>query len=302
MISVIVSTHNELNLSNVKTNIQQTIGVPYELIAIDNRAGRGLCEVYNEGTKKARFPILCFAHEDIRLITENWGGIVASIFQQNTRLGLLGVAGSTYKSYAPASWGLLEQARSVNIIQHYKFVKQSVYNHYENHQNSTLAKAVCIDGVWMCTKKEIAQEIGFDQRLFTSFHCYDLDFSLGVFQRYDVAVTFDVLMEHYSEGRSDKNWVTELLKLHRKWKTRLPITLEPFSEQLLKKTEEKAIEKAVSLMLEYGFSLAEIVRVINGNSKNPHVSADELRRMKFSAVKEYIKRHMLPKPLLRYLG
>jgi uncharacterized LabA/DUF88 family protein len=145
----------------------------------------------------------------------------------------------------------------------------------------------------MCTKKVIAQEIQFDQQLFTSFHCYDLDFSLSVFQKYDVAVTFEILMEHFSEGRSDKNWVIETLKLHKKWRAKLPLSLEAFPERCLKKAEKKAIEQMLTLMFEYKFSLQEILGMLYSNAKNPHVDNSELRSMKLSVVKKFIKQTLV---------
>ena len=105
MISIVICSANKEELGQVSENIRNTVGVVHEIIAIDNRtAGRGICEVYNEGARRARFDILCFMHEDIEMRTAGWGAKVLDIFNQNPQLGLLGIAGGGYKSLAPSSW------------------------------------------------------------------------------------------------------------------------------------------------------------------------------------------------------
>jgi len=74
MISIIICSVNTAFLEQVNKNITATIGVPYELLAWDNRdAKKGICEVYNWMASKAQYAYLCFVHEDILFETENWG-------------------------------------------------------------------------------------------------------------------------------------------------------------------------------------------------------------------------------------
>ncbi|RZK03487.1 MAG: TonB-dependent receptor, partial [Flavobacterium sp.] len=64
------------------------------------------------------------------------------------------------------------------------------------------------------SKKEIVEAHNFDEETFKQFHCYDLDFSLQVQQTHRAVVTFQVLLEHFSEGNYSKTWIEETLKLH----------------------------------------------------------------------------------------
>src|SRR5690606_4999073 len=121
MISVIISYADAIKLNRVSANIAKTIGVEYELIAFDNRRGElGLCSLYNRGAEKAKFNLLCFMHEDVIFHTLEWGKAVTDHFSNTEGLGLLGVAGSTYKSMAPSSWWHPNKALNceyINILQ-----------------------------------------------------------------------------------------------------------------------------------------------------------------------------------------
>ncbi|QDA59350.1 glycosyltransferase [Hymenobacter jejuensis] len=243
MISIVISTYRPRYLNKLKQNIDLTIGVEYEIIAIDNTGARmGLCELYNMGAKRAKYDIVCFMHEDIDIKTNNWGSKVIDIFSKHAHLGLLGVAGSGYKPAMPSGWffpWINKRSLYINTLQRLNDTNK-VDRTILNPNNEVLSKVVAVDGFWLCTKKDITLEIPFDQLTFKSFHCYDIDFSLSVYQKYDVAVTYEILIEHFSEGNFDTGWLIETIKLHKKWIDYLPINLVRFNslDQVL--TEEGA--------------------------------------------------------------
>lgn len=45
-----------------------------------------------------------------------------------------------------------------------------------NPNNVVLDEVVCIDGIFMATRKSVWHENRFDEVTFSGFHCYDLDF------------------------------------------------------------------------------------------------------------------------------
>ncbi|WP_345953769.1 glycosyltransferase [Mucilaginibacter sp. PAMB04168] len=229
MISVIISSVVPHMLASVSENIAATIGVPYELIGIDNGTGaRGICEIYNQGTRQAKYDILCFVHEDVAFKTAYWGQHVINTFATEPDLGLLGIAGSSYKNAAPSGWhGIGFFTDHVNILQGYKQTNAELKHYCRNPHNDQFTEVVSIDGVWFCTPRKVAQQIPFDQKTFTGFHAYDVDFSLAVRQHYKVKVTYDVLLHHFSEGTYDDKWVFEILKLHNKWYKHLPAQSAP---------------------------------------------------------------------------
>jgi glycosyltransferase involved in cell wall biosynthesis len=268
MISIIICSANAEELQQVSQNIDQTIGVPYEMISIDNSdRKRGICEVYNEGKKKAGFDILCFMHEDIEIKTEGWGEKLLSIFDANADIGVVGVAGGGYKALAPSGWYCLEynspDKSFQNVIQGFKLKTKTEVHAYHNPYQQSLSEVVCVDGMWFCARKSILKDKPFDEDLLKGFHGYDVDFCLSLFGKHKIVVTYDILMKHSSEGNFNKEWLNELLKLHRKWNKHLPMTVtRSVSKEDLYFTEKKALKNVVEQMLEWEYSFYDIHRML----------------------------------------
>ena len=274
MISIIICSISEKMLADVSYNIEKTIGVPYEIIAFDNSLGKkGICEVYNNGAKKAKFEILCFMHEDIAYETKDWGRLVLNILSSDSTIGIVGIAGSSYKTISQSGWfsGGSMKANYVNILQRYKFEDRTAAINTNNPRNERMSQVAVIDGVWFCTKKSIVAEFPFDQETFKNFHCYDLDFSLSVTKKYKAVVTYDFLLEHFSEGNYNQQWIEETLLLHKKWQDMLPINLENFSfkEQIF--AEKHTFRFFLDQMKLAGFSKKQMLKTLN-NSKLNRVS------------------------------
>ena len=107
MISIIISSFNKEYFEKLENNINITIGqIDYELIKIDNQGIMGICEAYNIGGSKAKFPYLIFCHEDIIFHTINWGEYLLKIFNSVIKIGLLGVLGGKYKPAYNSGWSI----------------------------------------------------------------------------------------------------------------------------------------------------------------------------------------------------
>jgi glycosyltransferase involved in cell wall biosynthesis len=268
MISIIICSANEEELAKVSENIRGTVGVAHEIIAIDNRKEqRGICEIYNEGAQRARFDLLCFMHEDIELLTAGWGVRVLDIFCQNPAIGLLGIAGGGYKSLTPSSWYNYHLQENggfyCNLVQGYKHTGRDETVDYRNPRGELLSQVACIDGCWMCTRREVVRQFPFDEKLLKGFHGYDLDFSIAVNQRYQVAVTFEVLLKHFSEGNFNQTWRTQILKVHKKWAHLLPLNIDGLADSSLKRIERHAYEVFLQQAVEEKwFSKWQLIRLI----------------------------------------
>jgi len=267
MISIIICSVNPVDLQLVRKNIEKTVGVPFELIAFDNRTTKwGICKVYNQGIHQAKYDMLCFMHEDIEIQTTNWGEKIMHIFNAHPEIGIAGVAGGGYKALAPSGWYCLEfenpHISFQNIIQGYKSSDRDDVHAYHNPYNESLADVVCVDGVWLCVRKSIAQRTMFDEKLLTGFHGYDIDFCLGVFGRERIVVTYDILMRHSSEGNFNKAWLDEILKVHKKWNAYLPLTTSKVSETEIYFTEKRALKKVIEQMREWKYTFRQIQRIL----------------------------------------
>ena len=267
MISIIISTVNESLRRAIEKNIEATVGIQHEIVFIDNSDGsRGLCEVYNIGAKQASFNVLCFMHEDVQIKTDDWGKIVLKHFATDDSLGLLGVVGSTYKSSVFSGWGPYGSPTRIdyaNIIQGYRFKDSPDSHYYHNPDNSSLKEVAALDGVWLCSKREIILKHPFDQDTFKRFHCYDLDISLSIGKHYKVAVTFDILMKHFSEGRFEEEWAEATMLLHKKWKDQLPVNKAGFNSKGVIFCEKRTFRKILPFLFECGYSLKQVLEVLN---------------------------------------
>jgi len=290
LISIVVSSYKKENYAQFAKNVDETIGVPYEIIRIDNPGVMGICKAYNLGSNKANFKFICFSHEDILFKTENWGKEVIRLFDENSQLGLLGVAGSDYKTVAPGPFFCSDMDRVfMNITQCYKKQNQSPKPFKVNPTGADYAEVVCVDGVWFCTTKEVLSKVKFDEATFSSFHCYDVDFSLSVFKSFKVAVTYKILIEHFSEGSFDKTWTEETLKLFSKWKDVLPLSVRPYPDPKPIKLEAKTLVDFFISMYENSFSPFKMVKVYRLVSPSIPFSLKDKVYLYYILCKQFVK-------------
>jgi len=265
MITIIIASANAELLKNVTENISKTIGVSYEILSFANENGQyGICEIYNKGIKAAKYDVLCFMHEDIDIKTENWGQLVLDCFDGNFDLGLIGIAGSSYKAAFPSTWySWVDKANRYNIIQRFKHSVVETRLDYHNPLNEKLALVTAVDGVWFCVPRSVTVDIKFDEQLLKGFHGYDLDISLSIGKKWDVAVTFDILIEHFSEGNYDRAWIEHMLLIHKKWSSALPIKNE---NSLNKKEaaicEMNAVKYFIDKMMFAGYKKRKMYEVL----------------------------------------
>jgi Glycosyltransferase like family len=233
MISVIICSRTSSLAEKLMKNIEMTVGVTCEVIVIDNSAdSNGICAVYNNGARKAKYPILCFVHEDVRFRTTAWGKNLLTHFA-DPLTGLIGVAGGDSLNNVPSTWSNAFISPEINIIQ-YEHEKNSEPTHLfisANSEKLPKKQVQVIDGVFMCVKKTVFDQYQFDESLLKDFHGYDIDFSLQVSQKYKNYVAFDILLEHFSEGKLNKAWLKSSFLVSKKWKHVLPVSVHILSHQ-----------------------------------------------------------------------
>lgn len=236
MISIIICLRTPGIKPTLETNIREKIGVPYEIIGIDNSANRySIFEAYNEGVARSSYDILCFIHDDILFHTIDWGKRIVN-HMRVAETGIIGICGGSTLSKVPASWSLYDQ--KMYILQASPQGGKSVL-HDTGHQNQTSStQVVVLDGVFLCAKKSLFQIIRFDDKTFSGFHSYDLDICAQAhqagFKNYAIN---DILIEHFSNGHHNKQWVINAMKLSDKWGPLLPLTLNPASAKHMEKIE-----------------------------------------------------------------
>ncbi len=221
MISIIICSKNPTLLTEVSENVKQTIGVPYEIIAVDNQDGKyGICNAYNIGAAMAKYAFFCFMHEDISFVTQDWGRHVIKHLKDNT-VGLIGVVGAHPTTFLPCSFNASLLLHEANILVHPNDRSKPPQHAFKtiNPSDQSIIKPVTgIDGVWMCTRREVYEQHQFDDKTLVGFHGYDADFSLQILHGgYKVCVVFDILMYHYSSGYTNYSHMEQYIKLTKKW-------------------------------------------------------------------------------------
>lgn len=230
MLSIIVCSRNSYISPKLKINIRDTIGIEHELIVIDNSSNNySIFSAYNKGLQIAQYPILCFIHDDILFHTNNWGQKVLEHFQNN-KTGIIGVAGCHYFPAKASGWWYFTNLLSGQGIQRfYKNENEYYTEHIKSFRfkkdNSTNIDVVAVDGYWMCIRKELFDKISFDDEYYGGgWHGYDIDICLQVLNLdYSVRVVFDILIEHFSNGDSGKDWLNAMILFQKKWSSVLPL-------------------------------------------------------------------------------
>ena len=288
MISIIIASVKKELLEDVKQNISKTIGLEYEVLEYENSQGqRGLCEIYNLGANEAKYPILCFMHEDIEIKTGDWGKKILEKFEDKS-IGVIGLAGSAYKSVAPSGWGADGHKLCLNYqnyIQYFKRSNKESFHAYINPYNKWTVDVVAADGMWFCTTKEIALATKFDSAMLKGFHCYDLDYCFAVGQKHRVVVVYDVLISHFSEGGYDESWLEDTLKLHKKWEKVLPLSTIEISDDEKLQIEKRTYRTFMALMLKMGLGRNEVNSFLEEQKRRTKMSLLLYAKLKLQLIK-----------------
>jgi glycosyltransferase involved in cell wall biosynthesis len=262
MISIIICSRDAASLERVKQNIAATIGVVYEVIAIANHEGKmGICKAYNLGAASAKFDVLCFMHEDVSFESQGWG-IKLIHHLSDPSVGLIGIAGGDTKSLVPSSWASFIFPSEITIFQHFRLIPgkaERIQRTGYPEDKSTIKKVAAIDGVFMCTRKDVFTNYQYDEMRFPAFHGYDIDFSIQVGQSYAVCVVSDILLHHYSEGSFNKEWLEASIEVSNKWFHRLPVSVRELNNEKYIHQHWTSMRNFIRKLIELNYGLFSIL-------------------------------------------
>ena len=251
MISIVICARaNDVNEA-LKENIQNTIGVPYELIVIDNGKNEySIFSAYNKGVTLSNYDIVCFMHDDISFETMGWGNIVTTQLQK-FNVGAIGVAGAPYFATLPGAWwsgGL--------ICKHVSGETEHAYAPIQDHA----LPVVVVDGLWFCIKKELFSQISFDEDRFTGFHFYDVDISLQIKALgFDILSLYNITISH-SSGKLDTVWLQNALIMQKKWEKLLPFSVIDLNYAQKVKIEYRVLAEYMTAMRANGLGALKTIQ------------------------------------------
>lgn len=201
---------------------RQTAGVPVEAIVMDNRAlNEPIARIYNRGARQARAPRLVFMHEDVTLLGEGWGRRLVELLDRHDT-GAVGPAGSVLWVPAPSGWWQDERyvATAVSQLERHNGVERRVTLPRGPLPEGGCVRAATLDGLLLAVRRDVWEQHPFDEKALRGFHCYDLDFTVGLaaagLQNY--VMDFGELL-HSSPGSFTAPWAEATLTLYEhKWR------------------------------------------------------------------------------------
>lgn len=240
MISIIVCSAKESLFKQFQESVEETIGVPYEIIRIDNRKNEySICAAYNKGIGMAKYEVICLPHEDVVFETQNWGNVLLDIFS-NPEIGLAGNVGICYYSMFPRDWQNFQEIEGQVRV---GALPGNPLHTYARFPGSSIADVVAVDGMFMATTRSIMSQFRFSEDILKGFHGYDVDISMQIREKYKVVVTRDIQLLHLSGGVFNDSYYETMELLYKKWKHKLPAHLPAYTNREIRSLKEKSIDQ-----------------------------------------------------------
>jgi glycosyltransferase involved in cell wall biosynthesis len=294
MISLIICSKCPETATSLAKNIQETIGVDYEIVHIDNSHRQyGICEAYNIGVERAKGDYLCFMHEDLIFHSYDWGASV-EYYLGNGMTDMLGIAGSFY---VPAHYyWRFGKIGDVHLIQGlHTYSEHPVYYNKGIRWDVTapLKRVAIVDGCWFCIKKEhfLDGKMRFDSETFKDFHLYDSDISMQAnMAGLTISVPSDIIIEHTSEGFYTNAFKEGSTDFVNKWKDHLPYAVKELGKDDEVITDDQA-ERLLDERLEQDGHIAEINAYFEALKRHetPAPLSDKCKRLIEKSLFDYAK-------------
>jgi glycosyltransferase involved in cell wall biosynthesis len=199
--SVVICSIDPWRFAQVYILYEQLLaGFPHEIIGIHD--AKSLAEGYNRGLARARGDILIFSHDDILILDPDFARKIGERLRDFDILGFAGTQRleSEYWWNTELSWMFGAMAHH---IRNDRYISLSIWN---TKGWPVIGNIQAIDGLCIVARREIVEEIGFDETVFDGFHLYDLDFSFSAWRAgKKVGVCCDIPILHASMGKYDAN-------------------------------------------------------------------------------------------------
>jgi len=261
MVSIIVCSKDSALREKLRNNVSNTIKNEYEWICIENEyENLSIFSAYNKGALKSKGDILVFIHEDVIIHTKNWDKLLRNHLNDPS-LGIVGNAGSTYKSKQLTSWiDVPPSYYRSNAIAGWT-VERNIHSNKTSKKNM-VSEVKLLDGMFLAMRREVWEEFPFDEQSYSGFHFYDQDMSMQVGQKYQLAVCHNILVEHLSSGNYSKAWFKDALIYHKKWESQLPVSCINLSPSEIRDIEHYSAIKSLNYYSKFMPRLKELSRCI----------------------------------------
>ena len=202
--------------------------LPYPLRYERNAANVGLISALNQGARLAGGEVVCFLHNDTEMREPAWLERLVSALGDGRRVGLAGLYGAR------------------RVRRDGRYVGRTIVHSLDGGPGlaAPIVEVAAVDGVCLCLRRALLDEIGGFDEGYGFFHGYDRDLSLAVRERGLACVVVDARFVHRGGGtrtgeRAPVAAAEDLeqrrqamARFARKWRRRLPSDVRGLPERI----------------------------------------------------------------------
>ena len=203
--------------------------LPYPLRYERNAANLGLIAALNQGARLAAGEVLCFIHNDTEMHEPAWLERLQAALGDGDHVGLAGLYGAR------------------RVRRDGRYVGRTIVHCLEGGPGlpAPVVEVAAVDGVCLCLRRALLNEIGGFDEGYGFFHGYDRDLSFAVRERGLTCAIVDARFVHRGGGtrtaaRSPVAAAEDLAqrrqamaRFARKWRRRLPSDVRGLPERIL---------------------------------------------------------------------
>jgi hypothetical protein len=216
--SVVICSVDALKFAQTRSCYERLLAeFPHEIIGIHD--AHSLAEGYNRGLRRAHGKFIIFSHDDILILGSDFG---RKISQRLRDFDILGFAGT--RRVVAENWWQSGFPWASGVVSHIYGEGKLSLNVWNIEPWPVVDNIQGIDGLCIMARREVVEEIGFDEATFDGFHLYDTDFSFSAWRAgKKIGVCCDIPVIHASLGNYDREHIRYGRLFVEKHKDALPI-------------------------------------------------------------------------------
>lgn len=200
MLSVVVCSHRDAVFARCVSECERAFdGGRFELIRIAD--AQSMCEGYQRGFQQAKGELLVFMHDDVELLSPEFG---SRLRQELEHCDLLAIAGATrFDGPAWFSAGPDFLRGSVSVPR-----SDGRYDLYWASLGVERMPLAVADGFFLACHRRVVDTIRWDAYPIPGFHGYDIDFTCRASRAgFKAHAAVSLQVAHASEGVFDDRWL-----------------------------------------------------------------------------------------------
>jgi len=215
--------------------------LPYPLRYARNAANVGLISALNQGARLAGGEVLCFLHNDTEMREPAWLERLEAPLGDGSRVGLAGLYGAR------------------RVRRDARYVGRTIVHCLEGNPRmpAPVVEVAAVDGVCLCLRRALLDEIGGFDEGYGFFHGYDRDLSFAVRERGLACAVVDAPFGHRGGGTRTGEHAPvaaaedleqrrqAMARFARKWRRRLPSDVRGFPERILNYINRRGAKASV---------------------------------------------------------